>query len=191
MGQLPYRSRRPRRVSRRRPAAQPKPLPEHPTTQERLAFYARTMRRAPTASESALWDLVRSKRLGVRFERQVPLFGSILDFYCRERRVAVEVDGSSHRTAAAARRDAHRDRKLGLRGIVTLRVSGWEVMRNPNAVRGRIEALLRARGSERQSAYRATDSYAHWWQDTSTSGLTRVTWTGFDGQHTRVQYSTR
>src|SRR5438105_5024181 len=55
------------------------------------------LRRALTPSEAALWQRLRRGFEGHRFELQVPMLGYVADFYCRPLKLAVEVDGSSHR----------------------------------------------------------------------------------------------
>jgi hypothetical protein len=54
------------------------------------------MRRSPTDSEAALWRLLKGRKLGVSFKRQVPLLGYIVDFYASEVRLIVAVDGGYH-----------------------------------------------------------------------------------------------
>ena len=61
-----------------------------------LKFKARRLRIRCTESEALLWSKIRRKTLGYEFHRQVPIDEYIVDFYCRELRLAIEVDGSSH-----------------------------------------------------------------------------------------------
>ena len=50
-----------------------------------------------TFAETLLWAELRARRLaGLRFRRQHPVLGYIIDFYCHELRLAIEVDGDSH-----------------------------------------------------------------------------------------------
>ncbi len=90
------------------------------------------MRAEATKAENLLWQALRGKRLeGLKFKRQVPLDGYILDFVCFETRLIVEVDGGQHSESA---RDAVRDRHFQNRGFKTLRVWNDEVERNLNGV---------------------------------------------------------
>ncbi len=58
---------------------------------------SRRMRRQPTKSEDLLWQALRKRQLaGLKFRRQHPIGPSIVDFYCHEKRLAVEVDGGVH-----------------------------------------------------------------------------------------------
>ena len=92
------------------------------------------MRKRPTEGERLLWQRLRKRGVGFKFLRQHPLFGYIVDFYCAARKLAVEVDGSSHdgRMAYDAQRDAH------------LATYAIEVLRIPDAmVKKDIEQALR------------------------------------------------
>jgi very-short-patch-repair endonuclease len=92
---------------------------------------AREMRHAPTASEAALWALLRGKRLGVQFRRQVRVAGFIADFCAPASRLVVEVDGGSHAGRESA--DARRDWALARAGYRVLRLAAEVVLREPDA----------------------------------------------------------
>ena len=82
---------------------------------------ARQMRKEPTRSESLLWSALRNRRLASRkFRRQHPVGRFILDFYCHEERLAVEVDGPVHETQRQA--DGERQQILESMGIRFLRL---------------------------------------------------------------------
>jgi very-short-patch-repair endonuclease len=69
---------------------------------------AKILRRNATDAEKQLWSLLRDRRLqGWKFRRQVPLGPYIVDFYCSEAKLIVEVDGGQHANSAkdAARTD--------------------------------------------------------------------------------------
>ena len=61
-----------------------------------LKEYARKLRKNSTLSEIILWKHIKSKVWGVEFHRQVPILHYIVDFYCHELRLAIEIDGNSH-----------------------------------------------------------------------------------------------
>lgn len=71
--------------------------------------FARTMRADATRAENLLWQALRSRKLdGLKFRRQLPMDGYIVDFVCLEARLIVEVDGAQHsENPADALRDAH------------------------------------------------------------------------------------
>jgi very-short-patch-repair endonuclease len=103
---------------------------------------ATTMRAFPTASECALWELLRGKQLGVWFRRQVPLGRCIADFAAVGVRLVVEVDGGYHAARRAA--DARRDAKLARLGYRVLRLEAALVLEQPHEAVARIrEALAR------------------------------------------------
>ena len=82
---------------------------------------ARQMRKEPTRSESLLWSALRNRRLAShKFRRQHPVGRFILDFYCDEERLAVEVDGPVHETQRQA--DGERQQILESMGIRFLRL---------------------------------------------------------------------
>ena len=103
-------------------------------TPPRLVKLARTLRRGQTDAEEVLWQLVRRRGMGVKFRRQHPLTPFVLDFYCHELRLAVEVDGGQHAAPAGRASDARRTAALEARGICVLRFSNLEVLQETTAV---------------------------------------------------------
>ena len=88
--------------------------------------FARKMRADSTKAENVLWQALRGKQLGsLKFKRQVPLDGYILDFVCFEAKLIVEVDGSQH---AEAVRDVERDRHFEAAGFKVLRFLNDDVL---------------------------------------------------------------
>lgn len=109
---------------------------------EKLAF-ARKMRKAPTRAEATLWEELRYFRYaGVKFRRQVPLCGYIVDFYSPSRKLVIEVDGSIHkgREREDARRQATIVRKVGVRFV---RFTNAEVFKDLTGVLHRIGKACR------------------------------------------------
>jgi very-short-patch-repair endonuclease len=62
----------------------------------KLKELARELRKKSTLSEVLLWLKIKGKVMGVEFHRQVPIDNFIVDFYCHELMLAIEIDGSSH-----------------------------------------------------------------------------------------------
>ena len=62
----------------------------------KLREFARFLRNNSTLSEVLLWKQIKNKSLGVEFKRQVPILEYIVDFYCQELRLVIEVDGNTH-----------------------------------------------------------------------------------------------
>jgi very-short-patch-repair endonuclease len=95
---------------------------------DRLAF-RRSLRAAPTTPERVLWAALRGKRLhGFKFRRQHPVGDYVLDFYCVQARLAIEVDGDSHYIQDGPERDGGRTAWLAREGIRVLRFSNNEVL---------------------------------------------------------------
>jgi crossover junction endodeoxyribonuclease RuvC len=102
------------------------PPKQSPQQLLRLQANAASMRRAPTASERALWQRLKGRQLGVQFRRQVIWGSFILDFFASSVRLVVEVDGGYHAERRAA--DARRDGKLRRAGLRVVRVSAEVIM---------------------------------------------------------------
>ncbi len=112
----------------------------------RLRPFARRMRRGPTPAEELLWRVLRNRRLaGFKVRRQHPVGPYILDCYCPAARLAVELDGDSHATAAGQQHDATRSAYLEARGILVVRFWNTEVTEEPDAVLNRIIELCLSR----------------------------------------------
>ena len=106
--------------------------------------FAREQRHEPTLGETVLWRHLRRAQLEAKFRRQHPIEDFVLDFYCEEALLAVEVDGPEH--AARAEYDSYRDERMQARGIRTLRFSALEAINHPGAVVRQIrEAVTEAR----------------------------------------------
>lgn len=97
--------------------------------------FARTMRRNMTVAEFRLWLRLRARAVeGLKFRRQVSIGPFIVDFFCAERRLVVEIDGSQHFAEAAIAADARRTAWLEARGFRVLRLTNPDVMNNVEAV---------------------------------------------------------
>jgi very-short-patch-repair endonuclease len=109
-----------------------------------LASRSRLMRFEPSPEEAALWRALQGRRLGVAFRRQVPLLGRfVADFFAREARLVVEVDGAGHLRRRGA--DARRDEKLRRAGYQVLRLPAELVRREPAVALARIRVALATR----------------------------------------------
>ena len=107
---------------------------------ERVQF-ARELRKEPTRGERLLWQELRRGELGVRFRRQHPIDRFVLDFYCAEARLAVEVDGASH--GGREEHDRWRAGMLAGPGIRVLRFTEGQVCGDLSDV---IETIRKALG---------------------------------------------
>jgi adenine-specific DNA-methyltransferase len=108
-----------------------------------LHRYARDMRRNPTDAERKLWELLRDRRLGgFKFRRQVPIANYVVDFFCEQASLVVELDGSQHGEPDALQYDNERTQKLAERRIRVLRFQSAEMLRDPTAVARTILRVL-------------------------------------------------
>ena len=103
---------------------------------------AREQRRKPTPAEKKLWEALRGRQLGgLKFRRQHPDDRFLLDMFCVEHQLEVEVDGGVHSDPVQAARDAARSEFLKAHGIRVLRFSNEEVLHNlPDVLKRIVEA---------------------------------------------------
>jgi very-short-patch-repair endonuclease len=104
---------------------------------EQKVILSRRLRKEMTPEEAELWFRLRGRQLGgFRFRRQQVIGGFVVDFYCAETDLVVEVDGPIH----DSRRDydAERDMALAARGLRILRIRNDEVTGDIEAVLARI-----------------------------------------------------
>jgi very-short-patch-repair endonuclease len=96
---------------------------------------AKILRHNQTEVEGYLWQYLRDRRLGgYKFRRQHPLKKYILDLYCPEKKLAVELDGGQHDTTQQIEYDQKRTASLEKEGIKVLRYWDNEVIQNTNGV---------------------------------------------------------
>ncbi len=108
------------------------------TTVER----ARELRTRLSPPEVSLWSALKGRGLdGLKFRRQHPLGPYILDFYCPEAKLAVEIDGWGHNMGDQPKHDAQRDAWVAGQGVQTIRVSAADVMKDRDEV---LQMILRA-----------------------------------------------
>ena len=98
-----------------------------------LTEFSQELRTNMTKEEKHLWyDFL--KKLPYTINRQKVLGKYILDFYCAEAKIAIELDGSQHYEQEAKKKDAERDRFLLEQGITVLRYTNLEVNINFDGV---------------------------------------------------------
>ncbi|HOV93097.1 MAG TPA: DUF559 domain-containing protein [Candidatus Kapabacteria bacterium] len=106
---------------------------------------ARELRKNPTTAEAFLWELLRNKQLnGLKFRRQHPYEKFILDFYCFEANLCIELDGGIHTTKEQQEYDKIRTKYFALSNIKVLRFTNEEVIYNTEYVLQKIleDAIL-------------------------------------------------
>jgi len=93
------------------------------------------MRREMTKAELRLWTQLRKPGIeGLRFRRQTPIGPFIVDFFCPEKKLIVEVDRGQHGYAARERHDSARDAWLTEQGYKVIRFWNRNVMQNIGGV---------------------------------------------------------
>lgn len=94
----------------------------------KLKQFARQLRKNSTLTEVLLWQKIKQRVLGVQFHRQVPMLNYIVDFYCHEIGLAIEIDGSSHNHKYFY--DTKRQGQLEKEGVTFLRFSNENIKHN-------------------------------------------------------------
>lgn len=118
----------------------------------RLTPIARRLRKNATDAERILWGKLRNKQLtGVKFRRQQPIGGYIVDFVTFERKVVVELDGGHHKAQRQREKDEARNLWLRRQGYEVIRFWDNEVFENLEGVLETIrEKLLTNTPEERE-----------------------------------------
>ncbi len=109
---------------------------------------ARRLRREMTDVERKLWGYLRGNQMcGYGFRRQHPVGRYVLDFYCPQLKLAVEVDGSQHGEDPVAAREAARTALLAQQGIAVQRFWNVDLMDNLEGVLEMIRTCVMARAA--------------------------------------------
>jgi very-short-patch-repair endonuclease len=122
-----------------------------------LVERARVLRKNMTKAEIILWSRIRSKKInGYKFRRQQPLLNYIVDFYCDELKLIIEVDGEIHSFSEQISYDRKRDNNLKINGYHIIRLSNLEVETELNTTISKItsfitENLYPSKGDQRGS----------------------------------------
>ena len=105
----------------------------------KLKNYARALRKRGTLAEVILWQCIKRKAIyGYEFHRQVPIDNYIVDFYCHELKLVIEIDGISHDDKFEY--DQMREHKLKSLGVNLIRFADEDVKTETEAV---LQALKR------------------------------------------------
>jgi len=101
---------------------------------------ARELRKKMTGAEKLLWQELRNKKLkGFKFRRQHPISFYIVDFYCHELKLVIEVDGKYHDQEEQKIKDKERTTVIKRHGLHIIRFTNEEVFTNLKGVLEEIE----------------------------------------------------
>ena len=109
------------------------------------------LRNHASDAERKLWQLLRAKQLlGFKFRRQQGIGQYVVDFYCPQAKLAVEIDGATHSTSQEMAADLQRMERIETHGISILRFSNSDVFENQDGVMSAIVESLNKKMSEHQ-----------------------------------------
>ncbi len=112
-----------------------------------LVSRARELRLNQTPAENIFWKtLINNKNIAYKFTRQKPIDNFIVDFYCSELLLAVEIDGKIHLSSKT--RDQERTDILKYKyGILLIRYSNKDILDNPEKIINNLEKIIASRKS--------------------------------------------
>jgi very-short-patch-repair endonuclease len=114
-------------------------IPYHP----KLKILAKNLRNNSTKSEIKLWLKLKNKQLyAYKFIRQKPIDNYILDFYCPELNLGIELDGYSHNLEEVYFKDLKKEKRLNELGIFILRFKDEQVFHDIESVIKEIEFYI-------------------------------------------------
>jgi very-short-patch-repair endonuclease len=105
--------------------------------------FARNLRSEMTLPEVLLWRALRERPAGLKFRRQHPAGPYVLDFFCAQKRLAIETDGEAHNRGDRLERDRVRDIWLAEQGVRVLRIRAVDVLADVEAVVRHIVTIAR------------------------------------------------
>ena len=115
-------------------------------TPPRLTRTARMLRKRDTWAEKLLWRWLRDRRFSsYKFRRQHPFGAHILDFFCLEAWLDIELDGFQHGTPRQQAKDVERDAWLEASGVKVLRFWNSRLRREHDSIRETIWRTLQER----------------------------------------------
>ena len=109
----------------------------------KLIPLAKKLRSNMTLSEVLLWQELKGKQmLGYDFDRQKPIDNYIVDFYCKDLKLVIEIDGQSHEHEEVSLTDKKSQAKLESLGVRFLRFDDLEVKREMKYVLNQIHSWI-------------------------------------------------
>ena len=110
-----------------------------------------------TQPETILWSKLKSKNIyGYKFRRQQPIFDYIVDFYCHDLKLIVEVDGQIHALIENIDPDNKRENMLRANGYNILRFTNFDVYNDIETVIDKIKEYITTNLSPSQGDHRGS-----------------------------------
>jgi very-short-patch-repair endonuclease len=104
----------------------------------------RKLRQNQTNAEELVWRYLRDRQmLGYKFRRQYSVNHFVIDFYCPELKLAVEIDGASHNNPEQQKKDISRQKYVEAFNIKIVRIKDKELLENPNKAFNKLEAAIK------------------------------------------------
>lgn len=107
-----------------------------------LLFRRRELRKNQTKQEKMLWKEIRNRKLGIKFRRQYSVGGYVLDFYCPEIKLVIELDGKQHSEKENFLYDEERTEYLKILDCNVLRFKNIEIEKNLKKVISKIKEFV-------------------------------------------------
>jgi very-short-patch-repair endonuclease len=118
---------------------------------------ARDLRNKMTRAEIILWSRIRSRQLyGFKFRRQQAVLDYIVDFYCHDMKLIIEVDGEIHSLPDIIESDKHRDKMLKNNGYHIIHFSNHEIETNLNHSLLKLKSIISTFLSPSQGDHRGS-----------------------------------
>jgi very-short-patch-repair endonuclease len=109
----------------------------------KLFEFGRDLRQRSTEAEKVLWGYLRNRKFyGLKFRRQHPIDEFVADFYCHEKKLIIELDGSIHEIEQNAQYDKARTNDLSELGIHVFRFTNSEVIHKISFVLDELKKFL-------------------------------------------------
>jgi very-short-patch-repair endonuclease len=120
-----------------------------------LKQFARELRKNSTLAEIVLWnEVLKNRKLGYRFLRQRPILDYIGDFYCKDLKLFIELDGSTHFEKSVKIKDRMKQYKIESGGYSLLRFKDEQVVGELDLVKAKIESWIKGYEKEHPEVLR-------------------------------------
>jgi len=101
---------------------------------EKYKNIRKALRKDMTKAEAVFWIHIKNSQLGYRFRRQYSIGKYIVDFYCPELKLVVEIDGATHDHPDVYKKDQEKQRYLESKGFTVIRYNDEEILNELDAM---------------------------------------------------------